>query len=508
MATKVSAFNTSPTNQRAAPVVGLAFRSAADGELYVVEGDETGGIPVSIVSGAGAVTDVNLTKVAGTNVLTDYGAGTTNAQRTVANISVAGAAVAAGNPVPVTPGAGVVFAVSGPLTDAQLRASPLPLPSGAATGALQTTGNTSLSSIDGKTATLVSGRVPVDVASLPLPSGGSTSALQTTGNTSLASIDGKAPALVGGRVPVDHSGTIFAGNSSTTTLAANGVFTGTAQDTLGFGVITIQAFADVTSAIDGLLVEWSLDGTNWDDSDPFTVAAGNGRFFTFGPQARFFRLRYTNGATLQTAFRLQTIGKIGYVKPSSHRLSEVITDDSDAELQKAVVSGRTSTGTYVNIATSATGALSTSGNEFAASNYGTPAATTTQRVAAMLGVGSTAVSTTNPVPTVESGSVGVQLRLSTEFSYFQDFASISLVAGYTQVIASTGTAITKLLVTNNSSIAIHIATGAAASEVSRYLVMPGEAGVTVPLQIASGTRIAIRTISGTLTSGQFAMSAF
>lgn len=61
----------------------------------------------------------------------------------------------------------------------------------------QDTGNASLSSIDGKTPALVSGRQPVDgsgvtqpvsAVSLPLPSGASTSANQTTGNTSLASI--------------------------------------------------------------------------------------------------------------------------------------------------------------------------------------------------------------------------------------------------------------------------------------------------------------------------------
>lgn len=41
---------------------------------------------------------------------------------------------------------------------------------------------------------------------VPLPTGASTSALQTTGNTSLSNIDTKTPALVGGRQPVDGSG--------------------------------------------------------------------------------------------------------------------------------------------------------------------------------------------------------------------------------------------------------------------------------------------------------------
>lgn len=364
------------------------------------------------------------------------------------------------------------------------------LPIGASTAALQTTGNTSLSSIDTK---LISQ---------------ATAALQTTGNASLASIDGKTAALVGGKVPVDTSGTVFTSNSTTTPLAANGTFTGTAEDTLGYGTITVQAFSNVASATDGLLIEWSTNGTNWDDSDPFTVAAGNGRFFTFGPQARFFRLVYTNGATIQTTFRLQTIGKPGYVKPSSHRLTDTITDDSDAELQKAVLTGRTSGGAYVNVQSSTGGALSVAGNEYAASNYGAPAATTTQRVAAMLGVGTAAVSATNPVPMSSVGGASVQLASATVHPYFQDFTLSSLSTTYTQVIASTGAAINAFSAVNNSATPIYVSTGAAASEVVRYIVMPGETTGRQVLQIAAGTRVAIRTVTGTEASGKFSLNVF
>lgn len=96
-----------------------------------------------------------------------------------------------------------------------------PTGSGDASSANQTTGNASLSSIDTKTPSLVSGRQPVDgsgvtqpisASSLPLPSGASTSALQTTGNTSLGDItaslsnlDTKSPTLISGRLPVDGS---------------------------------------------------------------------------------------------------------------------------------------------------------------------------------------------------------------------------------------------------------------------------------------------------------------
>ena len=87
---------------------------------------------------------------------------------------------------------------------AYLTNTSLPLPTGASTSALQTTGNSILSSIDSKITAVNTGAVVV--SSSVLPTGASTSALQTTGNSSLSSIDGKTATLVSGRVPVDPSG--------------------------------------------------------------------------------------------------------------------------------------------------------------------------------------------------------------------------------------------------------------------------------------------------------------
>ena len=79
----------------------------------------------------------------------------------------------------------------------------------------------------------------VAVSSSVLPSGASTAALQTTGNTSLASLDSKAPALVSGRIPVDASGvtvtvsgTVTANVGTTNGLALDATLTGGTQKTL------------------------------------------------------------------------------------------------------------------------------------------------------------------------------------------------------------------------------------------------------------------------------------
>lgn len=91
---------------------------------------------------------------------------------------------AASNPVPVTvtdatvsiDDGGASITVDGPLTDGQLRAEPVavslatvPLPSGAATAANQSSANTSLAAINTKTPALVSGRVPVDGSGVTQP---------------------------------------------------------------------------------------------------------------------------------------------------------------------------------------------------------------------------------------------------------------------------------------------------------------------------------------------------
>lgn len=108
-------------------------------------------------------------------------------------------------------------------------ASSLPLPAGAATSALQTSGNSSLSSIDGKLnslgahtiATSVAVNiasdqvVPVSATSLPLPTGAATAANQTTANASLSSIDSKLTS------PLTVTGTIKAGGKAAVDKARN-----------------------------------------------------------------------------------------------------------------------------------------------------------------------------------------------------------------------------------------------------------------------------------------------
>jgi hypothetical protein len=129
---------------------------------------------------------------------------------------------------------------------------------GVATAANQTTGNTSLSSIDGKLTTTVNGlkvdgsgvTQPVSAASLPLPTGAATSALQTTGNTTLSTISGQLPATLGAKT------------------TANSLAVNIASDQ------TVPVSAATLPLPTGAATETSLSGLNGKVADDFGVSTG------------------------------------------------------------------------------------------------------------------------------------------------------------------------------------------------------------------------------------------
>jgi hypothetical protein len=117
----------------------------------------------------------------------------------------------------------------------QVKASALP--TGAATAAAQTTGNTSLATLAGA----VSGtEMQVDVLSSALPTGAATAANQSTGNTSLATLAG---AVSGTEMQVDVVSSALPSGAAT---AAKQPALGTAG-TASADVITVQGVASMTA---------------------------------------------------------------------------------------------------------------------------------------------------------------------------------------------------------------------------------------------------------------------
>lgn len=271
--------------------------------------------------------------------------------------------------------------VSGPLTDAQLRAVAVPV------------SNAALTSIDNKTPTLgqqlAAASWPVvltaaQVATLTPPAaitgflteadfdiktGALTEAAPAT-DTASSGLNGRlqriaqrlstlitnlgspfqaggalgAGAAVIGKVGIDQTtpgttnavfvtgnGIVSTVNSTTANLAAAAVFTGTAEDVSTYTNISVSVFSSHASATDGLSVQQSPDGANWDQVDVYTIPATTGKTFNFGVSAKFFRLVYTNGATLTTSLRIQSIFTISAKRGSSIRPQDARTNDNDFE---------------------------------------------------------------------------------------------------------------------------------------------------------------------------------
>lgn len=145
---------------------------------------------------------------------------------------------------------------------------------------------------------------------------------------------------------LDSSGNIAAAvlsavdtnNSSAAVLAGGASFTGTATDVSRYASVNVSVFADQVSATDGLSIQQSSDGTNWDIRDTYTVpamSAGGGKTYSVQTAAKWARIVYTNGATLQTAFRLQAIIKPAVNPSNSVRPSDAYSNENDLQQSEA-----------------------------------------------------------------------------------------------------------------------------------------------------------------------------
>lgn len=355
-----------------------------------------------------------------------------------------------------------------------ITAQSFPLPTGAATEAKQDTGNTSLSSIDGKFTTLnakdfaTSAKQDTGNSSLSSIDGKfttlnakdfATSAKQDTGNSSLSSIDGK----------LQDNGFLDAGNSSVAPLAIAGVFTGVAFEVTKYAVINVNVMSDVASATNGVKVEFSTDGTNWDHSHQTTYTAATGVGYIFNAEYRYARVVYTNGAAAQTFFRLQTIFKTGYVAPSLYTLDQTVTGGMFAQLQKSTIIGKTTGGGggFVDVKVNPSGALTV---EATVSGVSTLAEQQTQTTA----IGSL----TETAPATDTASSGLNGRLQ------------RIAQRLTSLIALFPTSIGQKIMSNSLSVTI-------ASDHSDIRVVNQSTGGPISVaQLTVGATAVRATVSG------------
>ena len=154
-----------------------------------------------------------------------------------------------------------------------------------------------------------------------------------------------------------------ANNSTTTPLGIDGVFTGVADDIKDYAAINISIWADQASAECGFSIEWSQDGTNWDEKMTVAIGASKVESYEFGVRARYFRLVYTNGAIAQGAFRLQVIYHPVRTREGARCLCVDIYEREFAKSVRAVLAAKKPNGIYTNIHATTGGNLKVSVEE-------------------------------------------------------------------------------------------------------------------------------------------------
>ena len=137
--------------------------------------------------------------------------------------------------------------------------------------------------------------------------------------------------VTGGNLAGDP-GLVSTTNSSSTPLSGAAVFTGTAEDVSDYSTTTVFVDSDVSGS---LSMEFSVDGTNWDRTKIVPVDVediGTGSVHTLEVVSQYFRVVYTNGASAQAHFRLQTLYnkyRSGFLTSSP---DEVISKVNDAQI--------------------------------------------------------------------------------------------------------------------------------------------------------------------------------
>lgn len=231
--------------------------------------------------------------------------------------------------------------VSGSLTNISGTVS---LPTGASTAAKQDTGNTSLSSIDGKITTVNTGAVTV--ASSALPTGAATATKQDTGNTSVGNVDTNLGAIADSSVSAGATGSISAklrrisadidSVKTNTTLAPTDAYP--SYSNLSLGGIPLRT--DSAGSLATFSAVTTDEGTSraWFTGTSLSYSPGTATF--------------TNGSTVVTGtgFAATDLHYLDFVKISSHGESawaQVSYVNSDTTLTLvSAYTGATATGAY------------------------------------------------------------------------------------------------------------------------------------------------------------------
>ena len=281
----------------------------------------------------------------------------------------------------------------------------------------------------------------------------------TSGSATIAmrASDGVGGVFANQILPVRQleNGLISTANSTVVALGIGGVFTGTAEDVTEYADIRVSVFSDQISATDGLQIQQSVNGTNWDLVDPCGIPAASGKIFSIAAAAKFYRVVYTNGATAQTAFRLQTKLHKTYSKGSSVRPQDARTNDNDFEEMLAFSMGYNGT-TWDRLRSTITNGLAVDVTRLPATPTGANTiGAVTGPAAAPLSLDATQTNHTQrlqavtTLTTISAANTAVTLTLPAVAAQFHYITRISISMHNTSAAAVVGSAVTLAFTSSN-----------------------------------------------------------
>lgn len=164
-------------------------------------------------------------------------------------------------------------------------------------------------------------------------------------------------------VVVDGEGSVSASRNTTfihttSPLGSNAEYQSNWTSTLEYATVVLTIFSDQAGV---LYFQWSADGVNVDLEEPTDCPGNSGRAFSLAVRGRYLRIRYVNGGTAQTSFRLcSTLHQTG-VGLISKPLTTTISDNNFTPLVGAVLFARDAGGIYRKVVCNTNGELVVSG---------------------------------------------------------------------------------------------------------------------------------------------------
>lgn len=204
-------------------------------------------------------------------------------------------------------------------------------------------------------------------------------------------------------------------NSTTSTLGAGAAFVGTAIDLLSFQEVTVNVAGLPVSAPGTLVFEFSPDKTHWDISVPILLSGPNSVPIPLRVILPYFRIRYENGATPLTEFRLTTLLHREASKHLTRFLSQSVSFTEPVETTRAIVSAQRPDGSFGGALLDGAGALvvGLSTASLAVPVTGSVSVTSTGSLpVTLLSAPQLFVTTTGSVPVMVQGTLPVSMSNS------------------------------------------------------------------------------------------------